>query len=93
LIFVTLSREPFELHQLELAFILFASIALVMTVAWLIGRWMRLERPVLGSVILVSGVGSTSTLGYSLIQSIYGDNSEVMSQVVIMGEFGASCRS
>ncbi len=49
---------------------------------------MRLSRPVLGSVILVSGVGSTSTLGYSLIQNIYGDNPDVMGQLVIMGEFG-----
>lgn len=88
LIFLSLSREPFELHQLELAFVLFASIAVVMTVAWLIGRRMRLERPVLGSVILVSGVGSTSTLGYSLIQSVYGDNTEIMADVVVMGEFG-----
>lgn len=88
MIFANLSHEPFEPHQLRLALLLFASIAVVMTVAWLIGRWMQLERPVLGSVILVSGVGSTSTLGYSLIQNIFGDNFEVMSQVVVMGEFG-----
>ncbi len=88
LIFANLSREPFEIQQLELALVLFISIAVVMTLAWLAGRWMRLERPVLGSVILVSGVGSTSTLGYSLIHNIYGDDHEVMSQLVIMGEFG-----
>ena len=88
LIFASLSREPFDPLKLELALTLFIAIAVVMVVAWVVGRWMRLERPVLGSVILVSGVGSTSTLGYSLIHSIYGDNSEVMSQVVIMGEFG-----
>ena len=88
LIFLNLSREPFHLQDLSLALILLASIAVVMLVAWLIGRWMGLARPVLGSVILVSGVGSTSTLGYSLIQKIYGDNTEVMSQLVIMGEFG-----
>jgi len=88
LIFANLSREPFRPQNFELALVLFVSIALVMTVAWLVGRWMQLDRPVLGSVILVSGVGSTSTLGYSLLQNIYGDNTEIMSQLVVMGEIG-----
>ncbi|MEM7172314.1 MAG: AEC family transporter [Pseudomonadota bacterium] len=88
LIFANLSREPLEWRDLELALILFAAITAVMTVAWLIGRWMRLDAPSLGSVILVSGVGSTSTLGYSLIENIYGDNTDIMRQIVVMGEFG-----
>lgn len=88
LIFENLSREPFKLHDLNLALVLFCSIAFVMLVAWLIGRWMHLERPVLGSVILVSGVGSSSTLGYALIHQMFGDNREIMSEVVIMGEVG-----
>jgi len=88
LIFANLSSEPFRIQNFELALVLFLSIALVMIVARMAGRWMRLDRPVLGSVILVSGVGSTSTLGYSLLQNIYGDNSEIMSQLVVMGEIG-----
>ncbi|WP_424831440.1 AEC family transporter [Ruegeria sp.] len=88
LIFANLSREPFRLQSFELAFVLFVAIAVVMVVAWLIGRWMQLAPPVLGSVILVSGVGSTSTLGYSLVQGIYGENPEIMSLLVVMGEVG-----
>jgi len=87
-IFANLSREPFSIEKLFPALLLFCAIAVVMLVAWLIGRALKLDRPVLGSVILVSGVGSTSTLGYALIHHIFGDNTEVMSQVVIMGEFG-----
>lgn len=88
LIFANLSSEPFRPQNFELAFVLFVSIAVVMAVAWMAGRWMRLDRPVLGSVILVSGVGSSSTLGYSLLQNIYGENTEIMSQLVVMGEIG-----
>ena len=88
MIFANLSREPIEWQELELAVLLFVSIAVVMTVAWLAGLYMKLKRPVLGSVILVSGVGSTSTLGYSIVHNIYGDNPEIMGQVVILGEFG-----
>lgn len=88
LIFANLSKEPFSIEKLLPALLLFGSIAAVMLAAWLIGRTMRLDRPVLGSVILVAGVGSSSTLGYSLIHHVFGDNPAVMSEVVIMGELG-----
>ncbi|MEM7462081.1 MAG: AEC family transporter [Pseudomonadota bacterium] len=88
LIFLSLSREPIDPSKFKLAFALFLAIAIVMVIAWIIGSWMRLERRVLGSVILVAGVGSTSTLGYSILQNIYGDNPEIMSEIVIIGEVG-----
>ena len=88
LIFASLSAEPFTVSKLLPALLLFSSIAAVMVVAWLVGRAMGLSRPVLGSVILVSGVGSSSTLGYALIQRVFHDDPEVMTTVVAMGEFG-----
>jgi malate permease and related proteins len=88
LIFTSLSREPFSIEKLLPALLLFGSIAAVMLAAWLVGRAMRLERPVLGSVILVAGAGSSSTLGYSLVHHVFGDNAQVMSKVVAMGEVG-----
>lgn len=87
-IFASLSREPFTLSNLLPALVLFSSIAAVMLIAWLAGRAMGLARPVLGSIILVSGVGSSSTLGYSLINHVFGDDPRVMNTVVAMGEFG-----
>lgn len=88
LIFCTISLEPFTVSRLLPALSMFVSIAVVMLVAWLIGRAMRLSRPVLGSLILVAGVGSSSTLGYSIIRNVFNNNHEVMNQVVTMGEFG-----
>ena len=88
LIVVSLSTEPFTLSKLLPALLLFGSIAVVMLIAWLVGRAMGLTRPVLGSVILVSGVGSSSTLGYALIRRIFHDDPQVMTSVVAMGEFG-----
>jgi predicted permease len=88
LIFANLSREPVKLQDLSLALVMFCAIASVMLVAWFIGRRMRLERPVLGSVILVSGAGASSTLGYCLIQQMFANNAAVMSEVIVMGEVG-----
>ncbi len=88
LIFCTISLEPFTLHRLLPALSIFSSMAIVMLAAFFIGRMMKLSRPVLGAVILVSGVGSSSTLGYSIIRNVFNNNHEVMNQVVTMGEFG-----
>lgn len=88
LIFCSISLKPFTLDHLLPAAAIFSSIALVMIAAWLIGRALKLSRPVLGSVILVAGVGSSSTLGYSIIKNVFHNNHEIMNQVVIMGEFG-----
>ena len=88
LIFASLSTEPFTVSKLLPALLLFSSIAAVMLVAWLAGRAMGLTRPVLGSVVLVSGVGSSSTLGYALIHRVFHNDPKVMTTVVAMGEFG-----
>ena len=88
LIFTSLSNEPFSVEKLLPASLLFGSIAVVMLAAWLITRAMRLDRPVQGSVILVAGVGSSSTLGYSLIHHVFGNDPAVMGKVVAMGEVG-----
>lgn len=88
LIFTNLSRDPLTREKLLVALVFFLSIAIVTAAAWVIGRRMRLEKPVLGSFVLVSGVGSSSTLGYSLVQYVYGNNAQIMSMVVVMGELG-----
>ncbi|MEM9107608.1 MAG: AEC family transporter [Pseudomonadota bacterium] len=88
LIFASLSLEPFHLDRLLPAFVLFLSIAITMFFAWLIGRAMNLSKPVLGSVMLVAGVGSSSTLGYSIVRSLFDNDQHVMNLVVTMGEFG-----
>ena len=88
LIFSSLSLEPFHLDRLMPALAMFLSIAVIMAIAWLIGRAMKLSRPVLGSVMLVAGVGSSSTLGYSIVRSVFDNDHHVMNTVVAMGEFG-----
>ena len=64
------------------------SISVTVLAAWIIGKALHLERRVLGSVILVAGVGSSSTLGYSLIHQVFGDDPTAMTDVLIIGELG-----
>ncbi|WP_136661109.1 AEC family transporter [Nitratireductor sp. XY-223] len=88
LIFGSLSVEPFTLDGLLPALSILTSISVVMLVAWVLGRLLKLGKPVLGSVVLVAGVGSSSTLGYAIIQNVYSNDPQVMRKVVTMGEFG-----
>lgn len=88
LVFTSLSRDPFSADQILPAILMFATVATVSLVAWLMGAAIGLAPPVLGSFVLVSGIGSSSTLGYLLIRSAFGDDQSIMATVVTMGEFG-----
>ena len=74
LIFANLSTHPVTRVQLHGALLLFAAIAPVMIAAWLIGRAMKLDSRALGSLIRVSGFGGTGTLGFAIIQHVFGDD-------------------
>ena len=87
-ILLSLSRAPFSAHAILPTLLIFLATILTMVPAWLIGKAMRLERPVMGSLILVSAFGGSSTLGLSLIRRIFGDNAVVMRDSVLMGEYG-----
>ena len=88
LIFASLSVEPFHLDRLLPALAMFLTMAVIMVAAWLIGIAMKLSKPVLGSVMLVAGVGSSSTLGYSIVRNIFDNDHHIMNLVVTLGEFG-----
>jgi hypothetical protein len=88
IIFTSLSQVPFSLETLLPPLLLFAATAAIMLPAWVIGRTMKLERPVLGSLILVASFGGSSTLGLSLIRRVFGADPIVMRDSVLMGEYG-----
>ncbi|MEM6461192.1 MAG: AEC family transporter [Pseudomonadota bacterium] len=88
LIFASLSTHPVTGIQLMGALLLFGAIAPIMIIAWLIGRTVGLERPALGSLIMVSGFGGTGTLGFAIVQHVFGDDQQMMADAVVMGQFG-----
>ena len=87
-ILLSLSKVPFSLQALVPALLLFAVSVAIMVPAWAIGKAMGLRRKVLGSIILVSAFGGSSTLGLSLIRRAFHDNPVVMRDSVLMGEYG-----
>lgn len=89
LIFANLARSPlFTPEKMLPALMMFISISVVMILVWIIGKLMRLEQGILGSLVLVAGIGSASTLGYSLIQQVFVHNSTALGDALIIGELG-----
>jgi len=90
LIIETFARHPFELQDLLPAFIMLIATLLCLILGWGVGRLFRLDNPKLGALILVSGFGSSASLGYALVQQIMGNNPRAVNVALIIGEFGAT---
>ncbi len=88
IIFVSLSRVPFSTEALIPVLLLLVISVIIMLPAWLIGTAMRLDRPTIGALILVSSYGGAATLGLSLIRRVFHDDPTIMRDAVLMGEFG-----
>ncbi len=90
LIIVNLAQPPgLGLHHLPGAALMFFSVLLVGAIAWLAGHLMRLEKPILGAVVMVSAFGSSSTLGYAFVQQIFPNDPHALMDALIIGEVGA----
>ena len=88
LIFSNLSRGPLALEKMFPAMLMLASVVVCLFMVLGAGFLLKLERPVLGSLALVTGFGSSSTLGYSFVNQVFGGNLEAMKDAIIIGEFG-----
>ena len=60
-----------------------------MGLGYIAGKLLKLNRERLGAFIVVSGFGSSSTLGYPLIRQIFPGNEEALTDALIIGELGA----
>ena len=87
-IFSTLAVSTIHPDQILSAGIMLASIVVCCFIAYIICRAMRISYGVTGSMVLLAGFGSTSTLAYPLIKQTFAGNSEAMAIGLMIGEFG-----
>jgi len=88
-IFSTLAVSRVELQYIYAAGIYLAVSLLICGVAYLICRFFRFSNAVTGTLVILSGFGSTSTIAYPLIAQTYGAASDAMTRALIIGEFGS----
>jgi predicted permease len=87
-IFSTLAVSTINYQYLQAAAMFAGVIMIVCSIAYLICRALAFSGPTTGTIVILSGWGSTSTLAYSLIAQAYANNANAMACAVIIGEFG-----
>ncbi|RPI38772.1 MAG: AEC family transporter [Methanoregulaceae archaeon] len=87
-IFSTLAISRIYTDQIIGAAVMLVSIALCCLLAYIACRAMKLSGSMTGSLVMLAGFGSTSTLAYPLIRQTFGADSEAMALGLIIGEFG-----
>jgi predicted permease len=90
LIFSNLATHRLTLEKVAPAAGMLGATLVALWAAWLIGRLFRLERQQLGAFVLVSGFGSSSSLGYTLISQVYPGDPAAVADAVIIGELGVA---
>ena len=88
LIFVSLARSGIVWNEAWLALIMLTAELLALGLGWLAARALRLDRPSTGALVLVSGFGSSSLLGYALISQVFPGNTAAMTEAVVVSEIG-----
>jgi predicted permease len=66
--FVQLSMHAIAPRQFLMVLVMFVSVVATLAAAWAAGRALRLPRPTIGALMIVSSFGSSALLGYPLIQ-------------------------
>lgn len=88
-IFSTLAVSKIDYHLIFASGVYLASSLIICGIAYLICRYLHLSNAITGSIVILAGFGSTSTIAYPLISQTYGPNSEAMTNALIIGEFGS----
>ena len=88
LVFASLSRHALEWQRLMPGLTMLATTLILLLVAWWVGRKLGLKARQLGAFILVAGIGSSSTLGYTLVGQVFPGDMEAAFAAVMVGEIG-----
>lgn len=88
MIFSALSKHPISWNQALLPVTMIIAEVICIVLAWIAGCMLNLSRPQKGSLILVSGFGSSAFLGYALVREVFPDNLSALSDAVVIGELG-----
>lgn len=89
LVFASLAYQDINIQQFIPATIMLCAISSSMAIGYIAGRLLGLNKERLGVFVILTGFGSSSSLGYPLIKEIFPGNTEAMADALIVGELGA----
>lgn len=88
MIFLNLAKENIDADQLLFAATIFSSDVACMLLSWLLATLFKLERARKGAFILLATYGSSTMLGYPIIEHVYPQNAEAMTDAILFSELG-----
>lgn len=87
-IFSQLASHPIEPRQYLMALTIIVAAIVSMAASWLLGKALRIDRPLIGALMLTSSFGSSALMGYPVIQYVFPDNPQALADAVFMSEVG-----
>jgi len=88
LILDALARSTLEWQYVLLFIYMFLTELLLLAIAWVIGKMMKLPAAQMGTFLLVSAFGSSALLGYALIVELYPHNIAALTEGAFVSELG-----
>ncbi|MCX6165150.1 MAG: AEC family transporter [Ignavibacteriae bacterium] len=88
MIFMQLASHQISSGQFILIVIMLLSGVITMFIAYLLGKLLTTDRGKIGAFMIASSFGSSALLGYPLIQMVFPDNPDAMTDAVLISELG-----
>ena len=87
-IFYQLWTNPLSGESLAPVLVMFLSGTISLAISWLIGVLLKFDRYSTGALMIVSSFGSSSLIGYPIIQYAFANNHQALAQGIIISELG-----
>jgi predicted permease len=87
-IFSKLATQPIAPRQLLLVVSMIVAVIVCLGASWGAGRVLRLDRAKTGALMIASAFGSSTLIGYPLIQYAFPHNPEAMIDAILISELG-----
>ncbi len=88
LIFYSLNHSHLLWSEAELALIMSLVTVGCLFLGWICARALKLDGPSKAAVILASGFGTSSTIGFTIVQQVFPGNAQALAQAVIVSSLG-----
>ena len=88
MVFVSLARQTIRLDQLEPAALMLVLELACILLAWWVSILLRFGKAQQGAVVFCSAFGSSTFLGYAIIEEVFPGSAEALSEAVLISEIG-----
>ncbi|MFZ4723924.1 MAG: AEC family transporter [Paludibacter sp.] len=88
MIFMQLATHQISSSQFILILIMLLSGIITMALSYFVARMLTTDRGKIGAFMIASSFGSSALLGYPLIQMVFPNNPEAMTDAILISEIG-----